>query len=144
MELLDRLVKFATLRPRSEFEIKRWLIRKKISEKDSSVALTELKKAGLIDDAAFVRWWIDQRTTFRPKSQRMLLVELVKKGVDKELAKQELASSGLPRDEELARLVIEKRKRTLERFDLETRKKKIINLLASRGFSWGVIKGILD
>ncbi|MBI3290259.1 hypothetical protein HYZ78_02595, partial [Candidatus Microgenomates bacterium] len=52
MELIDRLIRFATIRPRTEFEIKRWFARKKVSEKDSKIALDELKKAGLIDDEA--------------------------------------------------------------------------------------------
>lgn len=144
MELLDRLIKFATLRPRSEFEIRRWLARKKVNEKDGEGTIRELKKSGFIDDAAFVRWWADQRTTFRPKSQRMLIVEVVKKGVNKELAQQVLASAGLPTDGELAQLVLEKKRRTLEKLDPETRKKKITNLLMSRGFGWNVIKQVID
>lgn len=144
MELLDRLIKFATLRPRSEFESRRWLARKKVNEEDGEVAIRELKKSGLIDDAAFVRWWADQRTTFRPKSQRMLLVEVLRKGVDKELAQQVLASTGLPTDEELAQLVLEKKRRTLEKLDPETRKKKIANILTNRGFGWGVINRTIE
>lgn len=144
MEVLDRLIKFATLRPRSEFEIKRWLVRKKVSQKDSEVALYELKKAGLIDDSAFTVWWIEQRTTFRPKSHRMLVLELVRKGVNKELAQGLLTQSSLPQDEELARLVIEKKRRALSRFDPETRNKKIVNLLISRGFAWNVIRQLVD
>ncbi len=143
MELLDRLIKFTTIRPRSEFEIKRWLVRKKISGEDCKVALQELKKAGLVDDEAFARWWIEQRTTFRPKSLRMLILELVKKGVDKDLAQKVVSESGL-NDEELVFQLIEKRKRVWEKLDKETRKKKIVNFLSSRGFSWGVIRKVIN
>lgn len=144
MELLDRLIKFTTIRPRSEFEIKRWLVRKKISGEDCKVALQELKKAGLLSDEAFCRWWIEQRTTFRPKSRRMLILELIKKGVDKELAQHVVGTAiELPDDEELARRIVERKKKTLSRSDPETREKKIVNLLASRGFGWGVIKKVI-
>ena len=143
MELLDRLIKFTTIRPRSEFEIKRWLVRKKISGEDCKVALQELKKAGLVDDEAFCRWWIEQRTTFRPKSRRMLILELIKKGVDKDLAQRLVSESGL-NDEEMAFQLIEKKKRVWGRLDGETKKKKIANFLLSRGFSWGVIRKLIS
>lgn len=142
MEILDRLIKFTSFRPRSEYEIKRWLARKKVSDKDSTVALRELKASGLINDQAFCQWWVEQRSTFRPKSKRMLVFELRKKGVDKNLA-EEVVGASEANDEELARLVLEKRKNSLDRYDPETRKKKITNLLASRGFGWEVIKNVI-
>ncbi len=143
MELIDRLIRFATIRPRTEFEIKRWFARKKVSEKDSKIALDELKKAGLIDDEAFAKWWVDQRVTFRPKSQRMLVMELIKHGVDKELAQEVVAGSEIS-DEVLAKELVRKKKRSWERLAPEERKKKTITFLQMRGFRWGVIKGIVD
>ncbi|MBI3289775.1 regulatory protein RecX, partial [Candidatus Microgenomates bacterium] len=137
------LIRFATIRPRTEFEIKRWFARKKVSEKDSKIALDELKKAGLIDDEAFAKWWVDQRVTFRPKSQRMLVMELIKHGVDKELAQEVVAGSEIS-DEVLAKELVRKKKRSWERLAPEERKKKTITFLQMRGFRWGVIKGIVD
>lgn len=143
MELLDRLIKFATLRPRSEFEVKRWFARKKINEKDAESALGTLKKTGVVDDEAFSHWWIEQRIAFRPKSQYALKAELVKHGVGKELAGKVVAESNLS-DETMAFQLIEKKKRSWNRLDPETRKKKITNLLSSRGFGWSVIRRIIN
>lgn len=136
---MDRLIKFAMLRPRSEFEIKRWLARKKINDKDSEIALRELKKTELINDKEFAKWWIEQRLTFRPKSRRMLVVELIKHGVDKELALKTVSESGID-DESLVLQLIEKKKRSWEKLDKETRRKKIANFLLTRGFGWNSIK----
>lgn len=143
MEVLDRLIKFAMIRPRSEFEIKRWLARKKVDDQDGEVALHELKKVGLVDDLAFCQWWIEQRVNFRPKSRRLLVVELVKHGVDKELAQNTVSESGL-NDEESAFQLIERRKNTFDKLDKETRKKKITNFLLARGFGWAIIKKVVD
>lgn len=137
--LLERLLRFTSFRPRSEYEIKCWLLRKKISEKDSETAIKQLKTAGVINDESFSLWWVDQRSTFRPKARRALVFELVKKGVNKTLA-EEVVGKGEASDEDLAFQLIEKKKRLWEKLDAETRKKKIINLLASRGFGWEVIK----
>lgn len=143
MEVLDRLIKFAMIRPRSEFEIKRWLARKKISDKDSEIALRELKKTELINDKEFAKWWIEQRLTFRPKSRRMLVVELIKHGVDKELAQNTVSESGID-DESLVFQLIERKKKSWEKLDKETQKKKITNFLLTRGFGWGVIRKVID
>ncbi|MBI4058941.1 regulatory protein RecX [Candidatus Microgenomates bacterium] len=142
MEVLDRLIKFSTIRPRTEFEVKRWLIRKKIEEKDSEVALSELKKAQLINDENFCRWWIEQRTTFRPKAPKLLVLELLKKGVDKELARQIVGEADL-NEEELVWRLMEKKKKSWSKLEPETRKKKTIAFLAFRGFNWSVIKKYL-
>lgn len=137
--LLERILKFTSFRPRSEYEVKRWLIRKKVSEEDGEIAIKQLKASGLINDEVFCKWWVDQRSTFRPKAKRALVYELIKKGVDKFLAKEVVEKSGT-KDEDLAFQLIEKKKRSLEKLDAETRKKKIVNLLASRGFGWEIIK----
>lgn len=142
MELLDRLIKFATIRPRTEFEIKRWLVRKKIPEKDAQIALLELKKSGLVDDEAFCRWWVEQRVAFRPKSSRLLVVELVKKGVNRELAQKVVGESRL-NDEETVFQLLEKKKKTWRRLEKEERKKKIVSFLQTRGFGWNVIKKVI-
>lgn len=143
MELLDRLIRFATVRPRTEYEVKRWFARKKVSEEDSQIALDELKKAGLVDDEAFARWWVDQRVTFRPKSSRLLVMEIIKKGVDRELAREVVDSSNL-NDDSMAFQLIEKKKRSWERLNPEERKKKAITFLQMRGFNWEVVKKIVD
>lgn len=143
MELLERLIRFATIRPRTEYEVKRWFARKKVSEEDSKVALEELKKAGLVDDEAFAKWWVDQRVTFRQKSSRLLVLEIVKKGVDRELARKVVEESNL-NDDTMAFQLIEKKKRSWEKLTPEDRKKKAISYLQLRGFKWEVIKKIVD
>lgn len=161
MELLDRLIRFATLRPRTEFEIKRWFKRKKVSEKDTEVAIRELKNSGLVDDEAFAKWWVDQRVTFRPKARRLLVMELMQKGVDRELAR-DVVEVVAPTDEELAfsafakgfggsaiafsdgGQLIERKKRAWEKLGPEERKKKIVTFLQMRGFGWEVIKKVIS
>lgn len=142
MEILDRLLKFTSFRPRSEFEIRQWLKRKKISPVDSEAAIQSLRKVGVIGDEAFAKWWVSQRSEFRPKAKRALVFELVKKGVDKKLAENVVGAGGA-NDEELALFVLEKRKKSLAQYNPEIRKKKIKNLLASRGFGWEVVNKVL-
>lgn len=134
--VFEMLVRFATIRPRTGYEIKRWLKRKKIDEKQAETLFNRLKKTGLADDRAFANWWIEQRVTFRPKGRRAILFELIRKGVPRDLAKEVIETSkNLPSEEELARRVYEKKKHLPQ--------EKIVGFLSRRGFSWRTIKSVV-
>jgi SOS response regulatory protein OraA/RecX len=56
----NKLLKFATLRPRSEKEIRDWLKRKKVSSADQKKYIKNLKKLEFLSDIKFANWWITQ------------------------------------------------------------------------------------
>jgi regulatory protein len=74
------------------------------------VTLELLTGQGYVDDAAFVRWWVEQRDRHAPRGRRMLEAELRAHGVGRqlieelrdELAAPERAADGgeLPADDE--------------------------------------------
>jgi len=131
------LARFASLRPRSEWEIKNWLKKKKINKEQADKLFNQLKSMGFVDDKAFCLWWIEQRLLFRPKSRRMLIEELKQKGISRQLLEEIMTGlENIPKDEELAKLIIEKKKNKLP-------KEKLISLLERRGFSWNTIKSVL-
>ncbi|MCJ7827675.1 RecX family transcriptional regulator, partial [Patescibacteria group bacterium] len=79
----EKALQLLSFRPRTEREIKQRLGRLKIA----SVSVVEqvikkLQEKDYLNDEAFARWWCDQRIRFRPRSQRMVVSELVKKGVE--------------------------------------------------------------
>src|SRR3972149_6548743 len=73
---LDKLLRFATLRPRSEKEIKDYFKRKKVHESLHEELTNRLNRLELIDDEKFAKWWIEQRQNFKPKPKRILNQEL--------------------------------------------------------------------
>ena len=79
----DKLLKFATLRPRSEKEINDWFKRKKVHESLHKELTEKLDHLKLINDEEFARWWVDQRLSFKSKSKRDITQELRIKGIDK-------------------------------------------------------------
>jgi len=76
-----KLLKFATVRPRSEKEIGDWLKRKKIPTSLAPGLFKRLRRLNLVDDRQFARWWIEERLEFKPKPERVLFLELRKKGL---------------------------------------------------------------
>jgi len=60
------------VRPRSEKEISARLARRGFDTETIQQVLGRLKERGLVDDAAFARFWRDNREYFRPLGSRLL------------------------------------------------------------------------
>ena len=107
----DKLLRFATLRPRSEKEVKDWFKRRKIHTSLHESLTEKLKKLKLLDDGNFAKWWVEQRTSFSPRGKRALRQELIIKGVGRETIDEVLRKSFRGPDEiSLARDLLEKKK----------------------------------
>ena len=83
-KILNKVLSFATLRPRSEKEIQDWFKRKRIDVLIHQYILDKLKKFELIDDSKFAKWWVEQRLAFKKPSKRILNYELRIKGIKQE------------------------------------------------------------
>lgn len=100
---------FLGTRPRTRREIELRLRRGKVGDEVISATLVRLETLGLIDDAAFARWWAEQRDRHAPRGRRMVEAELRQHGVPREvlealrgeeLAEPSLDAEGLPGSEE--------------------------------------------
>ena len=161
--LFNKALKFLSYRPRSEREIRDYLLRKgKLRDVEKSAAeksqyegsieriIKKLKSIGQIDDMEFAKWWVEQRGKFRPRGQRLVKLELLQKGVDKEIIEEvtdsEEGKEGLERvgEEELAFKVASKKLLNYKNLSKEEFRMKMGQYLARRGFSWDVIKKVVD
>lgn len=137
----DRILFFAALRPRSEKEVKNWMIRKKISDDLKKTLIEKLRKLDLLDDEKFTKWWIEQRLAFKNKSLKDLNYELVGKGVDKEIIRKVLNEIEID-EEKIARELLERKSYRWRGLGKLDKKRKISEFLARKGFKWSVIKKI--
>lgn len=139
---LDKLLRFATLRPRSEKEIGDWMRRKKVHGSLHKKLFDKLKRLDLADDVRFAKWWVEQRQNFRPKSSRILKSELRIKGISKEIIDEVLEETQVD-EVKIAGDLIEKKQYRWERFDRMAKKKKMQEYLARKGFGWEVVEKVL-
>jgi regulatory protein len=139
----NKLVKFATLRPRSKKEIEDWLKRKKIHKSLHGKLFNRLNRLDLVDDKKFAQWWVEQRLNFRPRAKRILQYELRKKGIDKNMI-EDVFSKIEVNEERIALKLLEKKKYKWKNLGEFEAKKKRSEFLARRGFSWQVIKRVID
>jgi regulatory protein len=98
----NRALDFLAVRPRSEWEVRDRLRRKGVPDTDIQGVIERLHRAGYLDDAAFARFWIEERARSSPRGPRLLQQELRRKGVGGAVIAQALAEFEARRNEEHA------------------------------------------
>jgi regulatory protein len=138
-KLVNAAIRFVSFRPRSEKELRDFLTKKLTTWKVAGEVLLEkviarMGELGYVDDEKFAAWWVDQRTTFKPKGNRVIKMELAAKGVSTAIISSILASRG---SESLMAAAIQaigrKRFKTPQHF---------YNYLARRGFDSDTISRV--
>jgi regulatory protein len=130
-ELCLRLL---TSRPRTRTELADAMRRHGVPDETAAAVLARFTDAGLIDDAAFARAWVESRHHNRGLARRALSAELKRRGVDGEDI--DAAVSALDPADELAtaRKLVAKGMRASRGKPLPTRIRRLIGLLARKGY----------
>ncbi len=121
--------------------MRRRLQRAGFDEATIEATLVELRELEVVDDAAFARYWVEQRQTFRPRGAHAVRGELRHLGVAADLAQEAVEPLG-PHAEDAYRLV-RKRAMQLGGLDERTLTTKLSQYLARRGFDWDTISAVL-
>ncbi len=142
--LLDQL----TGRARSRQELADKLASRNVPEEIAARLLDRFEEVGLIDDAAFARLWVDGRQAGKGLARRAIAQELRRKGVDDEVAREALDGLDPEAETEAARRLVRRKLRSLERFDDVTKTRRLLGMLARKGYPSGlsmtVIRESLD
>ncbi len=141
-KVYDKILRFGSLRPRSEKEYRDWLRKHKVHESLHKDLFNRLKRLDFINDKRFAVWWIDQRKTFKPKGVRALTAELRQKGLDKKVIDEVLSEAGIDEEVEVRKLIDKYKYKWGKLGGLEKRK-KVSEFLLRRGFGWEAVRKIL-
>ena len=148
-KLYNQALRFLSYRPRSEREVRDYLLKKiKISKNSPEIAelaITKLKLLELVNDEEFARWWLEQRNQFRPKGIYVLKQELYKKGISQNIIVQ-LLNGSIVKEAELegAKKAAQKKLGSLKSLAPGETRQKLTSFLVYRGFSYEIIKLVLD
>ena len=137
---LQQALLFLSYRARSESEIRKNLKKHEIPESVIEETLEKLRRDGLANDDQFARAWVENRSTFRPRSRRMMALELRQKGLDDEAMKSTLDDVD---DEVLAYDAAQKRAPRFKGLEWSEFRTKLSGFLARRGFSYSVIAPVV-
>ncbi|RPJ28937.1 MAG: regulatory protein RecX [Chloroflexi bacterium] len=131
---------FLSYRARSESEIRQNLRKHEIPEPVIEQTLERLRQAGLANDHQFARTWVENRSAFRPRSRRLMAMELRQKGLGDEAISSATESVD---DEALAYEAAQKRVARLKDLEWNEFRKKLSDFLGRRGFSYSVIAPVV-
>jgi regulatory protein len=143
-DALDRALHFLGSRPRSEREIRIRLTRAGVGPELLDRVVDRLRQHGLVDDAAFARYWIDNRERFSPRGARAIKAELRQKGLTAEVISEEVDEAESVDEEAGARGVALKQARRFATLDHRTFRQKLWAVLARRGFDFDAINPAID
>ena len=182
--LLNAALQYLSRRPRSEKEIRAYLqkklqkraciiakgkdeevllqMRKVLSEEIEQV-VSRLRELHFIDDFAFAKWWVEQRTRVKPKGWHAILFELRQKGITQNViddikeeiargideAKASLDAGVLAQDSarnefSLALELAKKKMRIIGTLPREKVYQRLGGFLGRRGFSMDTIRRVFD
>jgi len=137
----NRALRYLSYRARSEAEMRKYLSDKGFSDNVSQTVIDRLKDERLINDPRFAQDWIDNRVSFRPRSQTQLRFELRNKGLSEDLIEDALQEADLD-DIELACVAGKKLVGRYARLDWPDFRQKLGAALARRGFSYETVRSV--
>ncbi len=133
----EKALRFLEPRPRSTTEVKQHLLKKQIIMEVADHVIERLSESGLLDDAAFAKYWVENREQFRPRAARALRFELKRKGLSNADITEAVGEMDESDSAYRAGANRAKRWRNLERREFA---EKLTAFLIRRGFSYSVAK----
>lgn len=131
---------FLSYRARSESEIRKNLRKHEIPEAVIEQTLERLRQDGLANDSQFASAWVENRSAFRPRSRRMMAMELKQKGLDEEAIHAAIENVD---DDAAAYEAAQKKAPRFKSLEWNDFRRKLSEFLARRGFSYSVISPVV-
>jgi regulatory protein len=144
-KFLVKAINFVSYRPRSRYETKQYLKRRKAEDEVISQVLAKLEELNFIDDQKFASWWLEQRLRFRPKGTALIRSELKQKGIASEVIEKTLSNAGGTEAEtERAKELLAKKLPSWAGLPPDKRWQKAAGFLLRRGFPGQIVWSLVD
>jgi len=146
-KLLNKAYFYLYLRQRSEKEMYEYL-KKKVktyhaTEEDVEEVMKKLRLQKYLNDDAFVDSYVRHQTAIKPKGEYALRLELLKKGISETKINSYFEQTDLD-EKALAKEALAKVWSRYKNLDFIKRKKRGIDFLSRRGFSFDTAKQAME
>ncbi|MBN2552610.1 MAG: RecX family transcriptional regulator [Spirochaetales bacterium] len=136
----DKALGLLARAPHSTCSLRLKLLKRGFDARIVEEILTFLCDKEYLDDRRFAESWLQARTERRPEGRALLLSGLMRKGIRREVAEEAVEDLLTPEVElEHARRALARLKRTGE-CDPD----RLMRKLATRGFSYPLIRGVME
>lgn len=139
-KMYQRALEWVLMRPRSTKECRDYLYKKiyekKMDKKYIDPIIEKLQAKKYLDDRRFAEYYVENRFVKKGVSEKRLRMELMKKGVSKDVVDEVMAGSERNDREEILKIIVKKR----NRYDDE----KLVAYLSRQGFSYQLSKELVE
>lgn len=138
-KLYNRTLNLLAARERSTLEIRQYLRRKEAAHEDIELIVERLARNRYIDDERFAKLWVENRRRLKKRSNRLLKMELMQKGIAKDTISLVLEDSLDDELTALRELIIKKRRQSRYGDD-----QKLLAFLMRQGFNYSAARSAMD
>jgi regulatory protein len=131
-------LRLLTAEPRTRAQLAQALRRCGVPDEAAESVLSRFADAGLINDAAFARAWVESRHHSRGLSRRSLSAELRRRGVDSEEIQEAVDTLDSEQEAATARRLVEQKMASTRGQPPEARARRVAGLLARKGYPPGL------
>ncbi len=147
LRTFDRALDLLAYRGRATRELRTALVRKGEDAASVDHAIERLTDMGLLDDAVYARQYAHAKIVGAGFSRRRLQAELSKRGVAREVADDAIAAAFAEDDvdsDAILERVASRKLRSLASEDPPTRRRRLYEFLARRGYDSDDIRRVMD
>ncbi|WP_200837647.1 regulatory protein RecX [Ruania rhizosphaerae] len=130
--------------PQSRAQLAEAMAAKDVPDEVAEKVLDRFTEVGLVDDAAYAEMFVRSRHGDRGLARRALAQELERKGIDRETAQTALEAIQPEDERERARELVRRKARSTAGLDPQKRRRRLVNMLARKGYGPGVALGVVD
>ena len=139
-KLYQRTLEWVLTRPRSEKECRDYLYKKifekKLDKNYIDRIIAKLEEKNYLNDARFAEYYVENRFVKKGVSLKRLKMELMKKGVSKEIIEEVLADTDRNDTEELKKMILKKRSKYPD-------DEKLTQYLCRQGFQYDLVREMI-
>jgi regulatory protein len=132
-------LRLLTVAPRTRAQLAQALRRGGVPAGTAGAVLGRFTEAGMIDDAAFARAWVESRHYSRGLSRRSLSAELRQRGVETEQIRAAVETLDPEEEVATARRLVEQKMASTRGQPPEARARRAAGLLARKGYPPGLV-----
>lgn len=140
-KLYQRALEWVLMRPHSEKEcrdyLRRRIFERKLDKNYIDKIVEKLNDKRYLDDCRFAEWYVENRFSKKGVSTKRLKMELLKKGVSKDIIEQVLKDSSRNDREELEKMITKKRFRYPD-------DEKLTAYLVRQGFPYDLVRELVQ
>jgi regulatory protein len=127
-----------TLAPRTRGQLAEALAKRGIPDDVAEGVLAKFSSAGLIDDAAFAKSWVESRHSGRGLGSRALSAELRNRGIASDDIRDALDDLDPAEEAATARRLVERKLAATQGLAPEARTRRLAGMLARKGYPAGL------